>query len=103
MTEVHLSEHRTTLRGVEEMATDVLILARELGLTDTGEEWFIEKGSTTKGNKWKLYAEVNGKRKKLHFTGNFDYIGSTARQARDRLVATWEALNYVQMMQVKGR
>lgn len=94
-----MSERRTTLRSVEEFSTDVLILARELGLTDEGEEWFIEKGSSTKGTKWKLYGEVAGKRKKLHFTGNFDYIGSTARQARDFLEHIWEALNYVQMMQ----
>lgn len=96
-----MSEHRTTMRGVEQMAADVLILARELRLTDEGEEWFIEKGSNTNGTRWKLYGEVAGKRKKLHFTGNFDYIGSTARQARDFLEHIWEALNYVQMMQEK--
>jgi len=94
-----MSEHRTTIRGVEQMASDVLLLARELGLTEEGEEWFIERGSTTNGTKWKLFGVVNGKRKKLHFTGNFDHIGNTARQARDFLEHGWEWLNYVQMMQ----
>jgi hypothetical protein len=98
-----MSEPRTTLRGVEAMASDVLILARELGLTDPGEEWYIERGSTTKGTKWKLYATVGGKRKipELRFTGHNNYIGSTARQARDFLEHIWDALNYVQMMQEK--
>ena len=80
------------------MASDVLLLAQELGLITLGEKWLIEPGSPRYGTKWKLYAEVEGKRYKLPFTGNFDYIGSTARQARDFLEHIWEALNYVQMM-----
>jgi len=98
-----MSEHRTTLRGVEEMALDVRMLARELNLVPADEGWYIERGSSTMGNSWKLYASVDGgkTRRILVFTGPNGYIGKTARQARDFLEHIWEALNYVQMMQEK--
>lgn len=99
-----MSEHRTTMRGVEQMAADVLLLAKELGCATPDEEWYIEKGSSTNGTKWKLYASKDGGRTPnpigLTFTGQNNYIGSTARQARDFLEHIWEGLNYVQAMQV---
>lgn len=93
----NMSEHRVTRRSVEELAVECRLMAGELGLCQPNEVWIIEPGSPTYGHAWKLYAEVNGVRKKLMFTGNFDFIGKTARQARDFLAVVWEVLFYVQM------
>lgn len=97
-----MSEHRVTRRSVEAAAEDLKAIASELGLILPGEDWFIDPGSPTYGNKWKIYGRIAGKRHKLSFTGDFDYIGATAKAARDTLVQTWEGLYFVQSRQ-EGR
>lgn len=94
-----MSEPRITRRGVEEIAKDVFDLSRELGLVPEVDRWFVQPGSPTYGNRWKLYGEKpTGEVYHPYWTDN-GYIGKTARQAHDRLCVVFDTLLWVQVMQ----